>query len=1352
MDLMNTKPADIKADIEQRKTDRQVAKATDVASKPTPLEKAAVEDAQAASMFATQLAGGGQQEQMANATAVREAAAGAQLDVSVNTIKAGLAGDGQIVDVAAGMAKAQEGQVLKENKALTTSFSDQIGAAFSEMTAIPALLRMIDRPDETIDPNFDYMAIRDKAEAGRPEADRQWLRESTSEADLNQKLVELQAKDERYKVIGAHGTGLAVASSLTGGLLDPVGILAGLGVGKVAQLGNVGVKLYKTQALAGLSIREGADVAAYGLSQAAKAPTSLVQNVAEGVAGNVLYEATLDAAGQHVTFSDYVISAGFGAMFGAGIHAIRGGSRNRPGEEFGPVGDTGRSEFVGPRSPKKAAVVQPEPVAPRTDLNTGADFNLRDGTPVVATIKTDKWGDSTVELQTKDGTKVGSVDYGPLDAAQFPQPHVEEAFRRRGANTLMYDLINENGGYTGERGNTRSARTTDGQAFWDGYTPGQSADWRNKPALMTPKQAAEDIAARAQEQNMDLYTQAQARAGEGATPDEIRTAADSIMQEQADQITRIAHAEVPEQDRFFPTFDLAVREDGTVPQIDEVMLPAAERIAVSDRWGINMNTVEDGTERKMLGELAARAEGWASANPVDPERINSILARVPWLASSGLNLARSENPVARMIAGVLLESTTGATGRRRTAAITKTMRERQYLEPLVGYEEAYRQWRKTNGGSAYRDVIGSKHRSDFDRLVANHRENRRLGVSDEANPHVSRGADYLDTGYNHMRKDQQTIGTIGAQRLGDTSIGYVHRALSQSWVMGASNAEIKALSNKLAEQLQVGWDDVQFARQIATRYVERARTGAYGGTSVPANLASPEAAGVLRDVLRSMSVGEADIEKAMGRFARGGASHTKKRLDLDLSEHVDLPDGTSFPLMHAFETDQAGLYLQYARRVSGDVALTQYGVHGDQGMKVLRKAMEYGPDGKRATVAEMESFDQIAAEFFGRPMDGTGNKHLGNLRMLTAASRLGGMAFTQFAEMANSVSLLGVTGALKNVAAMPKLIGQVHRGEKSELLASIEQIGGPLGQDHRVVFPFQEPNDIKVYGRDSLNAFDRMVRAGSNALPWLSGWHMVHAAQVRGISEQIVHKSLRYINQGEENAALTSMGLSPELAARLKADMPNIAAFDDAGKLIKLDLTKATDHGAAAEFVQAVHRGGKQIIQGTYIGETGKWAHNDLMRLLVQFRSFTLTSMEKQWTRQRSDVGTAKAFGLLMGQMAFALPIHLSRVAINATGRENKDEYLETQLHPAMLARAVLNYTSISGLSGDVLDAGASVLGYEASGVRGGSGSILGNVPSLGYVESAGKVIKNKDPREAIRMLPGGNLPFITPVVNTLAE
>lgn len=1184
MDDMSKRPSDIRAQINAAKQERQAAK---VLAKPkyTPAEEQSIEDAQTATFFASSLAGLDDEQATAAATAVRQAV---QQDPerSVNSLAATLPGNADIVDVAAATAKAQAAQETKATKAQITSFNEQVSAGFSELTAIPHLIRTLEREDFQPDPDFDYMAIRDSVEVNLSAEDRSWLRESVSQDDLDSRLNVLKEKRERLQTIGAHGTAVAVAAGLTGGVLDPVGWAAGLGVGKVAQLAGVGARV------------------AYAEGQAGRA---VLYAGAEGAAGNILTEAALDAAGGHVTYNDYVLSAAFGAAFG-------------------------QLSLVGARAGRQL---------------------------------TDEAGEVIPD---------------------------------------------------------------------------------------SPAAAGEDIMARATELDADLYAQAQGRMGPDATPEDIRAEVDNIMREQADQVNRIAFAEVPEQDRMFPLFDLEVAEDGTVPRIDEVMLPADERLQAAERWGINMNTVEDGTERKMLGDLVARAEAWDAGNPMDAERLNSVLGRVPWLSSSGLTLARSENPVARMIAGVLLESTTGAAGRRRTAAITKTMRERVYLEDLTGYEEQYRVWRNRNGGSTFKDVVGSEHRSQFDRLVAADRENRRLGVAGSEDPHIRAAGDYLDKGYDRMRRDQQTVGTIGAQRLGDNSVGYVHRALSPRWVMQASNEEINALANKLAQQLEAGWDDVQFARQIATRYIERARTQAYGGTAVPANLASPEAASVLRDVLRSLSVGEKDIELAMGRFSRGGASHTKKRLDLDLSETVEVPGGKSFSMMDAFETDQAGLYLQYARRVSGDIALTQYGVMGDQGMKLLRKAMEYGPNGKRASVAEMEAFDQVAAEFFGRPLDGTGNKHLGNLRLLTASSRLGGMAFTQFAEMANSIALLGVSGAIRNVGRMPGLIADVMAGKQSELLKSIELVGGPLGQDHRVVFPFQEPNDVKVYGRDSLNAFDRIVRAGSNALPWLSGWHMVHAAQVRGISEQIVHKSFRYIRNGEENEALTSMGMTPDLVSRLRAELPRIAQFDESGNITKLDLTKAADHAAVAEYVQAVHRGGRQIIQGSYIGETGKWAHNDLLRILTQFRSFSLTAMEKQWTRQRVDSGTAKAFGILMGQMAFALPIHMARVQFNGMGREDREEYIQRQMEPAMMARAVLNYTSLSGLAGDVLDAGAAFTGMEASGVRSGNSSALGVIPAMGYVESGAKVFQQKDAREAIRMLPGGNLPYLTPVVNALTD
>lgn len=1151
------------------------------AAKLTPLESQAVRAAGDAVMFASGALGEDEETQLSRGNAAFKAILN-DLEPSTDRQIESHRAEDAVKDVGRNLAQFEQGQQAEKAFADTTSFLDQTAAAFAELTAIPALIRTLEKPDFTPDPNFDYMEVRDKVEAGLREEDRQYLRESTSELEMQWRLTQVQESLNRVKEMGAHGPAMAVASGLMGGIVDPVGWVAGMGVGKVAQLGGVGARV---------ALEAGQTGRAVGFA------------ALEGATGNVLTEAALDAAGGHVTQSDYIYAAAFGAAFG----------------QLGLVGG---------------------------------------GNPA-------------------------------------QQKATTEAIREQADETM----------------------------------------------------------AGAQATNADLYSRAQARVRPDATPEEIRLEVDRIQEEEYQASVRIGLSAVPEGDRVLPEFNLEPDPvTGTIPPLDEVMAPVQERVDVQNRWGMGPDQIEDASERKLLGEVAARAENWAVQNPFNAERLDSLLAKVPWLSSTGLQLARSPNPVARMIAGTLLESTTGGSGRRRTAALTKAMRERIYMGDLARYEDTYVAWRNRRGGSMFKDALGNEHRAQFDRAVALERENRRLGLDRTADANVTKAADVLDEAYTRMRKDQQAAGTIGAARLGDDSVGYVHRVLSPQWIMGASNAQRTALSNKLAEQLSDEWGDPRFARDIAARYIDRVRTEAYGGVAVPANLASPEAAGILRDVLRAMAVPEDQIELQLGRFSRGGASHTKKRLDLDLTETIDLPDGGSFRMYDAFESDQAKLFQSYARRVSGEVALSQYGVLGDQGLKLLRRAMQFGPDGQRATPAELEAFDQVAAEFLGRPMAGTGNRYLDSLRLLAGASRLGGMAFTQFAEMANSIGLLGVTGALKYVRDMPSLISDVAKGKPSELLSSIELVGGPLGQDHRVIFPYQEPNDIRIYGRDSISAFERIVRGGANAVPWLSGWHYVHAAQVRGISEQIVHKAMRFIRDGQEDVALAGMGITPELAARIKADLPLIARFDENGALVALDITKAADPAAMADFVQVVHRGGRQIIQGTYIGETGKWAHNDLLRILTQFRTFSITSMEKQWTRQRADFGTAKAFGLLMGSMAFALPIHLARVSIAAQGREDKETYLETQLSPQMLARATLNYVSLSGLAGDVLDAGAAVAGYEMTGVRGGGKGVLDNVPTIGYVNSAVQAVKERDPKDLIRSLPGGNLPFLVPVVNAAAD
>src|SRR5690606_23751000 len=99
------------------------------------------------------------------------------------------------------------------------------------------------------------------------------------------------------------------------------------------------------------------------------------------------------------------------------------------------------------------------------------------------------------------------------------------------------------------------------------------------------------------------------------------------------------------------------------------------------------------------------------------------------------------------------------------------------------------------------------------------------------------------------------------------------------------------------------------------------------------------------------------------------------------------------------------------------------------------------------------------------------------------------------------------------------------------------------------------------------------------------------------------------------DVALAQMGFGPDVVQALRRSH----AFEwSGGRLVGFDITKIEDVAVAEQVAQGVHRGVKQIIQGTFIGEQGKWAHDDFLKTLAQFRTFGITAAEKQWARQRN--------------------------------------------------------------------------------------------------------------------------------------
>ena len=810
------------------------------------------------------------------------------------------------------------------------------------------------------------------------------------------------------------------------------------------------------------------------------------------------------------------------------------------------------------------------------------------------------------------------------------------------------------------------------------------------------------------------------------------------------------------------------------------LAPTGSPIAVNPiavKYGLTnlpTGTVAETSKAKALINLYTKADAWAARNPKDAawdaRTANLVDNSLFNAASTSLNMLKSNNPLVRMIASELLEDPSGAAGARKsTAAISKYTHERLFMGNTINdMQNAYAVWGKQYGNTVKDDYFGGGTlRARFDKEVASEIESRRVNGNLTQDPHIKAAADSIEAAYERMRKAQISNKTLGWAAMPKTSKGYMPHRISPSKWRQTNNDQRMVIRDALAEQYAniSGWDST-FSSQLADRVLERVHARANGGYDSPIGGNSSGSAEIIQDAMLTMGMTADEVRKNMMRFNRGAATWTKGRIDLDLNRTFHTASG-DYKLIDIFDTDQLSLLRSQAGRASGEVALARHGVYGKPGLTLLREAMTYGDNAGRATDTELGAFDQVSAEFLSAPFGDAGPKWMERARVANSVVRLGGIAFNQFAELANAITHIGVVRTFKAIKDFPRLrkeIVALSKGQQvgNNWLDSMERIGGAeFGTDaYKIIMPFDSMDHAyPTYGRDTLGVADRLLRGASHAQAKLSLWRAIHSVQQRGMAEQITAKIARYVRDGTDDVALEQFGITPQVRAALKRDLANVAKWDG-DSLVEFDVTRMTDLDMQEELIQSVHRGVSQIIQGTFIGETGKWAHDGYLKVLTQFRTFSITSMEKQWARQRNSRGTAQALGVLLGSMSVVVPVYVARVYASSVGRPDAEEYIEKRLAPEMVARQTLNYVAMAGLTGDVFDIAAAVLpeswGVNMTGGRAGTDTkFVGNVvaPSLSLADDVWKGLQNlDDPEKLAKLLPGSRLPFLLPAINALGD
>jgi hypothetical protein len=792
----------------------------------------------------------------------------------------------------------------------------------------------------------------------------------------------------------------------------------------------------------------------------------------------------------------------------------------------------------------------------------------------------------------------------------------------------------------------------------------------------------------------------------------------------------------------------------------------------ANRFGLGTAPVATKTERdevKAILNLHKQAEQKAPALTPEYEKRAQNLAdnNVFNVASTGLIMLKSKSPLVRWVAGELLEDASGVQAKRGiTAAIKKHIVYRAMMDNAINdFDSAYRFWSKDKPGGFQDNMVGGKNRAEFEKLVTSEIEARRATRAPvTTEPNVKGAADVIEAAFTRTAKAQVDAKTLGSAGLPADSIGYVPHRVSAGGFMALTNEQRQVMHQALVDQFITieGWD-ASFSDMLASRYMQRVQDRATGGNG--SNIGGNNAGSIdlVEEALKAAQVPADQIKAHMERFKKGAANYTKGRIELDLNK-VYTTAGGDFKLLDIFETNPIELLRSQVERASGEVALALKGVQGKPGLDLLRKAMTFGEDGKKASLRELDAFDQVAAELMGEPFGSATPKWMERAMSANTLVRLGGIVYNQISESITGIAHVGAMRTMESVAGIPRLRQEIialSRGQKVDnpIIGSLEIAGGAeFGTDaYKIVMPYDNPsNTMPTYGQDTLTLTDRLLRGGGHLQAKLSFWRAIHSAQQRGMAEQIVHKALRYIREGKNDIALQQFGITPELQAAMRAELDTIAKFDANGRLFQFDVTKMSDPNMREAFIQAVWRGNSQIIQGTFIGERGKWAHEGVLKMMTQFRTFPIVSMEKQWGRQRNSRGAAAAVGIVLGAMSLAAPIYMARTYASSIGRPDQEAYLEERLQPQHIARAAMNYVAGLGMAPDFIDAVSAVMPDSMS-LRptGGRAAVetdfVGNfiAPAASLADDAWKYLQSPlSLEDATRILPFRNLPLVLPLMN----
>lgn len=437
----------------------------------------------------------------------------------------------------------------------------------------------------------------------------------------------------------------------------------------------------------------------------------------------------------------------------------------------------------------------------------------------------------------------------------------------------------------------------------------------------------------------------------------------------------------------------------------------------------------------------------------------------------------------------------------------------------------------------------------------------------------------------------------------------------------------------------------------------------------------------LADGLEKAGVDRKIIDDFLETSQAGEAKkHMSDRARMSLEPDVNISHG-SLNMIDLVETNLPRLLESYTIDAAGGSAMARLGFKTRQQFQDFLAAVEQ--EGYRNNVKNISEQVQMIQDgvdmIYGRSINQYAHtnwsRNISRARDITALLRLQKVGLSAIPESARAITHRGLSNFLEQVPAVGNFVkgtrsqrkGGKFSGELSDPeLRELDEVFQYAGEDH-VIYP----NTLRS---DEIEEAGFQTGVGQKLDQWLAQGKRIQELTsffraFQGGGEKIAARSLnrnirRWMYDGEKlrisDAELKSAGWSDDFLKDMKQWVKkNPASEVYNGKTINVFDFDRMPSEMKERYAIGVQRLVARDMQRAFVGETPTFMHKIFGQTITQFRSFSITSLDKQLIH---DIKHDKAAGALIGVWSAGLGFMTYMVDGMLTGDADKRASLfETQ-------------------------------------------------------------------------------------------